>query len=387
MKAIANFKSEIPNRESQISNLKFQISDIRYQISNFRSELSNSRPWRGMTLVELLVVVTIIMLLAAVTIPQLRPEMDKTRIREAARSIQLYLSSARSLAMSTGRSCGVMLERLPADNGCSMTLTQVETPPMYGGDTTTATATVTQVLPPSNDGLAHCRITISPPPSVPLYRLDQIQIGYQGFWITLDQNNPAGGANGAITNPASLTGTVDISHGETPAWITPAGASQPVSITAPFSVRRWPTKSIAAALQLPTPACIDLTWSGTDDPSTQTWLVANTPVTIMFAPDGSVDKTYVNVNVPTGGQTYQAVSVITSIYLLIGDRSHVYDSPVGNTDSNLNNITNLWVGINASTGRITVSEMTATNSGTALTLADLQQTRLFARQSAAMGGK
>ena len=97
----------------------------------------------GMTLIELLVVVSIIVLLAAATIPRLQPAMDRSRVREAARSVQLYLSAARNQAMATGRSCGVMIERLPAENGCSMTLTQVETPPPYGGDSTSSVATAT----------------------------------------------------------------------------------------------------------------------------------------------------------------------------------------------------------------------------------------------------
>ena len=96
----------------------------------------------GMTLVELLVVLVIILLVAAATIPRLQPEMDRSRIREAARSIQLYLSSARNQAIATGRPCGVMIERLPAQNGCSMSLTQVESPVPYGGDTITSLATV-----------------------------------------------------------------------------------------------------------------------------------------------------------------------------------------------------------------------------------------------------
>ena len=49
-----------------------------------------------MTLVELLVVVAIVVMLAAATIPRLKPNIDKARVREAARSIQLYLSSARN---------------------------------------------------------------------------------------------------------------------------------------------------------------------------------------------------------------------------------------------------------------------------------------------------
>ncbi len=99
----------------------------------------NAAP-RGMTLVELLVVLAIIMMVAAATIPRLKPEMDRARVREAARSIQLYLSSARDQAMATGRSVGVQIERLPAENGCSMSLTQLETPPLYAGDFTNSVA-------------------------------------------------------------------------------------------------------------------------------------------------------------------------------------------------------------------------------------------------------
>ena len=203
-----------------------------------RASVGRSRGPRGMTLIELLVVVAIVLLLAAATIPRLRPEIDRARVREAARSIQLYLSSARNLAMSSGRSCGVMIERLPGDNGCSMSLTQVETPLPYGGDVASATATVTPNAPAG--GLAQCTITLSPPPSVPLYPGDQIQVGYQGFWITLDKRNPTN-ANGAISGGATLTGYVDTSHGETPAWMV-----QP--ITGPYKIIRWPNKSETDAL-------------------------------------------------------------------------------------------------------------------------------------------
>ena len=262
-----------------------------------------------------------------------------------------------------------------------MSLTQVETPPLYGGDTSNSVATVRQSVPPGG-GKAYCAITLSPPPIVPLYRLDQIQVGYQGFWITLDENNAAGGASGAITNPAKLTGYVDISHGETPAWTV-----QPIS--GPFSVKRWPTKSIASPLQFPSPACIDLTWSGVEPVltgDTPTWFISkktNSPVTIMFAPNGSVDKIYVTVN-SSAGETYHEVKVASPIYLLVGNRERVINPPdPSNQNTNLNNISDLWVAINASTGMTFVTDMAA--SGT--TVADLQKSRAFARQSSAMGGK
>lgn len=352
-------------------------------IANFKPEISNLRPRHGMTLVELLVVVTIIMLLAAVTIPKLRPEMDKTRIREAARSIQLYLSSARSLAMTTGRTCGVMLEPLAAEYGCSMTLTQVETPPPYGGDFTGCMATVTSMGPPNGNGLASCAIkfTCGNQPSaisIPLHAGDQIQVGYQGYRMLVASQYPAG-------TTTTIQASLDCSHGETPAWL-----SQP--ITGPYKIWRWPTKSVSAALQLPTPACVDLTWSGIDPVvagKSPIWQLSSAPTLIMFAADGSVDWVASGTN-PTGE------GVCTPIYLLVGDRAHVANSA---TDSNyatdvltcnLSNIANLWVAINASTGRITVSEMA--NSGTSAAVLVPQNaapydSRYFARQSSAMGGK
>ena len=86
-----------PNPRSQFSIFNFQIS-----IFNFRR--------RGMTLIELLVVLVIILLLAAATIPKIRPDIDRSRIRESARSLQLYLSTARNQALFTGRPCGVIIE-------------------------------------------------------------------------------------------------------------------------------------------------------------------------------------------------------------------------------------------------------------------------------------
>ena len=147
---------------------------------------------RGMTLIELLVVVAIILFAAAVFVPRLKPMMDHSKVREAARVIQLYLSTARNQAMSTGRSCGVMIEPLPSDTGCSMTLTQVETPAPYGGDLLGSTATVT--LPQNGSQLA--TITLSSSASIPIHYGDLVQVGYQGFWMNvITQNNavlPAG---------------------------------------------------------------------------------------------------------------------------------------------------------------------------------------------------
>ena len=69
-------------------------------------------------------------------------------------------------------------------------------------------------------GYAYCTITLSPSASVPFIPVDKIQIGYQGFWITLASNVILGTnsqCTGAIANPGEHdSGYVDANHGETP---------------------------------------------------------------------------------------------------------------------------------------------------------------------------
>ena len=316
-----------------------------------------------MTLVELLVVLLILLLIAAATIPRLSPNIDRARVREAARSIQLYLSSARNQAIATGRSCGVMIERLPAEPGCSMSLTQVETPVPYSGDYSNSNGTVAQSSAPSG-GYAYCNIALSSPTSVALHVGDQIRIGYQGYWITLITSSSGGAIPVGTTQ---LTGMVDISSGANPAWTV-----QPIS--GPYSIIRVPTKSAAASLQLPSPAAIDLTLSGdpvlASDP--QVWGVYDkNPVMITFAPNGSVDKIYVTT---TSGYSFSRATA--PICLLVGRRDQV---GAGATTTNLNDFNSLWVAVNPATGLTIVTDL-ASNS-------DPWASRAFARQSDAMGGK
>ncbi len=404
-----------------------------------------------MSLVELLVVMVIILIVAAATIPRLRPEIDRNRIREAARSIQLYLSSARNQAMATGRSCGVQIERLPAENGCSMALTQVETPVNYGGDFTGSNGTVSAHVfnpapqgSPQQQGLiaidtwdpnsiyAVVDIAFSNWPSVPMFPGDQIQINYQGPWYTVGggslgtYSSPAGAAQGQATafypmnTLNTVTGAVqgvgplqkivayvDCSFGQSCAAVT-----QATPTVGPYAIRREPVKSAAATLQLPSPACIDLTWSGIDtvlSNDTPTWDIPPTPsptsgsngnpmllspVIIMFSPNGSVDQVYRYV---FKTRSFSAVRATSSIYLLVGSRESVTPVPdATNTASNVYNLTSLWIGINGSTGLTVVTDnmpcsptppAPPTPYAVGTVSSTCQQARTFARESSAMGGK
>ena len=64
---------------------------------------------RGVTLIELLVVAVIILMMLALAARQMKLSLDSRRAREAARAINVYLSSARNQAIATRRPCGVAL--------------------------------------------------------------------------------------------------------------------------------------------------------------------------------------------------------------------------------------------------------------------------------------
>ncbi len=356
------------------------------------------RPRRGMTLIELLVVVAIVLFAAAIFVPRLQPLMDHSKVREAARVIQLYLSTARNQAMATGRGCGVMIEPLPSDTGCAMTLSQVETPPPYSGSFQGSYATVslnqqqpTVVNQPSIQ--ANCNITFFSPPTasspkpvpeqltVPLHAGDLIQIGYQGYSLLV--------ANNVLVGSTSAAARLEISHGETPAWLT-----QP-SVSGPYKIVRWPTKSAARALQLPAATCIDLTWSGFDPAvpgGPATWPIQTplptggtlpTPVIISFASDGKLD--WVSNSSNPSGQT-----AITPVYLLVGMRKKVIDNPATDpnvANTNLNDFNSLWISIDAASGLILTSDPAAIPVNvSSITSTDVSNSRANARQASANGG-
>ena len=99
-----------------------------------QSRTIRTRPPSGVTLIELLIVITILLMVTAAAIPLMIPALQNRRGREAARLVSSFISAARSRAIETGRPVGVMLERY---NGLpfAMSLSYVEVPPTYAGDT------------------------------------------------------------------------------------------------------------------------------------------------------------------------------------------------------------------------------------------------------------
>jgi prepilin-type N-terminal cleavage/methylation domain-containing protein len=99
---------------------------------------------RGVTLVELLIVIVIMLMVTAVVVRATAPALSGRRIREAARMVDVFVNGARSRALQTGRPYGVMIERTPVLNAgtglmnssMGLSVAYAEVPPPYTGDFT-----------------------------------------------------------------------------------------------------------------------------------------------------------------------------------------------------------------------------------------------------------
>lgn len=360
----------------------------------------------GVTLVELLVVVGIMLILATITIPAMRPLTEGRRIREAARAINVFFGRARSRAIESGRPCGVMLERLQRQPDACVVLRQAEVPPPYSGDV--MGAVVWPFLPPF------------PPPLDPTVRIlrirfpseladglirrgDSIQLNNQGPWYTIiDYPEPSGPDLDFPVDP--VTQYIQFSagtDGDGDLWIEShwlairlntvgVAAIPPFSAPVPFQILRQPIASAGAPLQLSRGAVVDLAASGLDrqrpfqlvDPGAPANPPVNPlplpvplppgdprswPVIIMFSPNGSVDAVYhyelqYDASGTVTGARYAARHAVEPIHLLVGKWERIPAQPglASQTDDGLPNwqdATNLWLALNAQTGLVTVAEL------------------------------
>jgi len=102
----------------------------------------------GLTLTELLVVISIIVLLAGVMVPMMQPFFAGQDLREAARSLNGFLSAAQAKAIRLGRPVGVWMQKDPKQWGLCYQCFQAESPPAYSGDTEFARAMLFRLNPP-----------------------------------------------------------------------------------------------------------------------------------------------------------------------------------------------------------------------------------------------
>ncbi len=353
----------------------------------------------GFTLVELLVVMGVIVILAAVTLPFVRELLHDQKLSQTARIVQGYAESVRAKAMASGRRTALILERLRYDslgglgaearisqNTC-VRLSTGEVFPPYEGDWAGAAGTLSDS---NGDGFVD---QISIPiaqvaslwdsstgmPSGLVSAGDSIEFGdrQQGFVIAAAPRLNAGIIEIDFVNPprGEVQGVPSVISAES-MWF-PATSVR-------FRIHRKPSKSLAGSIILPRGTCIDLTMSGTGvvgrefstDAIQGRSKFSNEDygqVYMVFGPRGNIEVAYYQTRPTDIASSFARVYPTGIFHLLIGRTDQVLphsllapltpgaESERDDFKANIMDPGNFWVSINPYSGSIYSSSVTAPN--------------------------
>ncbi len=371
---------------------------------------------KGLTLVELLVVMGVLSVLAAIALPNIRTMIKQQRLSRSSASVQAYIDGARAKAISTGQPYGIIIERLATSNAVdrsqSTLLRYAYSPPAYNGDVPESAAIV---LPSGNLAFSpmHAATLVAAAQqrvagnSEPVVRAgDLITIGSVGVTLPIMDIRFATAADfafdpayrnlmqspGFVPNnwPLAMPTTAQIQGW--PVVVLDNGAAyspadrivrvlNPGTLT-PFSVTRRPRASILPPLEMTEGTVIDLNYSGVglgnalfspvvienDASSTSPAFFAADrnygSVTIMFDPSGAVSQVRMGTSAADG--SIVALDITSNVFLLVGRTGNVrpgdningitgISGPLGQDNSGIANILDLeavWIVINRQSGEI-----------------------------------
>lgn len=353
----------------------------------------------GLTLVELMVLIAVIVIVTAVMVPSVKFLTADRKIREAAREMNAFISSVQSDAMQTG-SGGIWIERDPNSPNTATRLYRVKSPPPYTGDffgavvqIVEADANPAEILDgldnePNTilDDLFYADIRFSMASAASSIFLiepgDRIQFDQKGNWFTITA------APTDIGDP-DWTSTIRVVSTKGPINVVPAG--NPITVS--FKVRRVPKRSTVGYLDLPTSTMIDLARSGFtvidvdnnglfDDGAIQgnEFLDqgAGGPVIIAFGEDGGVEMVVANGTLGLPDR---------SLHLLLAsderdDQAELNPDYITNplvTTATLEELSNYWISINRQ-GNVSSTQVTDLSSASAVTIGEaLRASRSNAR--------
>lgn len=282
---------------------------------------------KGLTLIELLVVGTIILILAVIALPLVKPMIDSQQTRSASQVVSTYLNRAKNRARLTGRPCGVRFEVFPGTEdlgGASLVMRQVEVPPVYTGFMGTETGTIDHLRFVTDD--PYLQRTLRPG--------NRIQVGGSGPYYTVKLAFPD---HCILEEPVT----------------TPATAR-----SGKFRVQLAPRPTMTPPVALPQGTVVDLKYSGCggdwwnfwydDDPVSPVDNRAR-EVTVMFSPSGEI-------SLPTEENPYP----VGPLFLLIGRWDQipaVRDSGEEGSWPNWADGRNYWVVVQPQSGLVTTAEV------------------------------
>ncbi len=309
------------------------------------------RPRRGMTMVELLIVVAVMVIMMGIALPMMKTGIEGRKLREAARQVNTGVTVAKSLAAETGRYAGLILdtEALPEDTTklFARRMFFAETPPPYAGDIVGARA----LIDVSNASAWKAYFDAG---SGNLNAVAKV-----GDLIRFDFRQPDYVITGIQPGSGSVLFVVQF------AVMVAGSPAPPHNIFLPFQIIRHPEKSSATPFELPSGAVIDLSSSGFGVSDTRL-AAATGPVTIVFGPSGRVVGV-LNISLSS--------SPTDTLHLLIGNLENL-------GALNLADPSSLWVSVGHHAGRVTTAE-----SGVSASATTIQDAREFAQLAQAIGGR
>jgi prepilin-type N-terminal cleavage/methylation domain-containing protein len=295
---------------------------------------------RGMTLVELLVVVAILGLLAVTVLPTLSTSADARRSREATRTVSSYIAKAQSRAIGRPEWAGLWLTQPPSNPLAhfSIDLYMAEVPSLFRGDTPSSVVRGSPnpsgsafVLTSSLDGTTVFGTTGD------LVRFDGQLPWYEYVNPTTIRLRNSGGDN---VNQTTLN--------------TPWPAS---AVPHTFEVLRQPIRS-GSPITLADGRCVDLRWSGCGGSTAASYVPFGTspgPIAILFDGTGRLRQLFY------GGARHL---VAGPVYLLIGrtDRAGINPAVLNTADdsigANWQYSDSYWIAIDPITGVAKTAECT-----------------------------
>ena len=318
-----------------------------------------------MTLVELLVVVTILLILAVTVLPSIAGSAESRRSRETARSVSSFIARAQSRSIGRQQWAGFMFLATGAGLGAVDLLT-VDVPEAYRGDSATASVSIACG---GNTGTASA-VTAGDLSSIGTVNTgtnDLIRFDSRGptFEITSGSSlpivfRPRGNTSGTTSGG---TGGEDIGQStlNTP-WPSPSPA------THTFEIFRQPVPA-GPPFTLPEGRVIDITWSGYG-PNNATYrnFSSGSTVGVLFDGTGRMRQLIVNSIRQTA---------IGPVFLLVGraDRAGQSDqSPLADDSKGANwqYADSTWIAIDPFTGVVKSAECTPLATSPTPTVVDSQ---------------
>ncbi len=319
-------------------------------VYEWKHRRSNVKSRRGLTLIELMVVVAMIVVLLGITLPAMKAALEGRRNREAARIVVSYFMAKQAQASELRRPVGVWIERSKNDTEKSYTLFTAEVPPPYSGDAIGATATIlingpdlapgVMGIDDDTDGTVDNNSEVGWPGSDDYYAVLSNSTMLQTL-VKIGDEIKFGYRNPVLQITAVGTSGVNFNHN----GVLPADGA-----VLPYEIIRRPIRSSIASVELPKSTAIDLDSSGIHDAGTE-FSGLTSPVVIMFSPQGSLERIYYDPSIATG------IRPSGTVQLLVGNDDELELDNLRAPDS-------FWVSIGHISGSIFSTEIADSSHAT-----------------------